>query len=68
MLESSAFMTFGLTTILSPENPNELYDRLKLLLQENQAGNISDITNDEIVAIVDKILENNCIFKKQHEN
>ena len=54
------------TTILSYD-PNELSDRLKLLLQEEHAGNNSEIINDEIVAIVDKLLEYGCISKKQHK-
>ena len=52
-------------TIFLPSDPNELCDRLKLLLQEKQAGNNSDIINEEIVAIVDKLLEYECICKKQ---
>ena len=36
---------------------DELCDRLRLLLQEKQAGNNSDIINEEVVAIVDKLLE-----------
>ena len=57
-LESPAIMASGIpkTTILSSD-PNEFCDRLELLLQEKQAGNNSDIINDEIVAIVDKLLE-----------
>ena len=54
------------TRFLSPD-PNELCDRLNLLLQEKQAGNISDITNKEIVAIVDKRLEYNCVSTKEHK-
>ena len=54
------------TIFLSPD-ANELCDRLKLLLQEKQAGNNSDIINQEIVAIVDKFLEYKCITKKQHK-
>ena len=38
-------------------NPNELCDRENLLLQEKQAANTSDIIDEEIVAIVDKIIE-----------
>ena len=45
---------------------NELCDRLKLLLQEKHAGNNSDIINEEIVVIIDKLLEYKCITKKQH--
>ena len=54
------------TTFLSSD-ANELCDRLKLLIQEKNAGNNSDIINDEIVAIVDKLLEYKCISKKQHK-
>ena len=54
-------------TIFLSSDPNELCDRLKLLLQEKHAGNNSDIINDEIVIIVDKLLEYKCISKKQHK-
>ena len=50
-------------TIFLSSNPNELCDRLKLLLEEKHAGNNSDIINDEIVAIIDKLLEYKCITK-----
>ena len=48
-------------TILLSSDPDELCDGLKLLLQEKQAGNNSDRINQEIVAIVDKLLEYKCI-------
>ena len=54
-------------TIFLSSDANELCDRLKLLLQEKHAGNNSDIINDEIVAIFDKLLEYKCISKKQHK-
>ena len=54
-------------TIFLSSNSNELCDKLKLLLQEKQAGNNSDIINQEIVAIIDKLLEYKCISKKQHK-
>ena len=54
-------------TIFLSSDPDELCDRLKLLLQEKNAGNNSDIINEEIVAIVDKLLEYKCISKKQHK-
>ena len=54
-------------TIFLSSDPDELCDRLKLLLQEKYAGNNSDIINDEIIAIVDKLLEYKCITKKQHK-
>ena len=46
---------------------DELCDRLKLLLQEKHAGNNSNIINEEIVAIVDKLFEYKCISEKQHK-
>ena len=48
-------------------DPTELCDRLKLLLQEKHGGNNSNIIDEEIVAIVDKLLEYKCISKKQHK-
>ena len=54
-------------TIFLPSDPNELCDRLKLLLQEKKAGNNSNIIKDEIVVIIDKLLEYKCISKKQHK-
>ena len=54
-------------TIFLSSDPNELCDRLKLLLEEKHAGNNSDLINQEIVAIVDKLLEYKCITKKQHK-
>ena len=54
-------------TIFLSSDPDELCHRLKLLLQEKQAGKNSDIINDEIVAIVDKLIEYKCISKKQHK-
>ena len=67
ILESPAIMASGVKTIFFSENPNELCDRLKLLLQEKHGGNNSDMINDEIVAIVDKLLEYKCITKNQHK-
>ena len=60
-------MTSGISTIFLPENHNERCDRLKLLLQEKQAGNNSNITNEKTVAIIDKLLEYKCISMKQHK-
>ena len=70
LLKSPGLMVSGSgiskTRFLSSD-PNELFDRLKLLLQEKHGGNNSNIIDDEIVAIVDKLLENKCISKKQHK-
>ena len=54
-------------TIFLSSDPNELCDRLKLLLEEKHAGNNLDLINQEIVAIVDNLLEYKCITKKQHK-
>ena len=66
LLRSPRIMASGVTTLFLSENPDELCDRLKLLLQEKHAGNNSDIINDEIIAIVDKLLEYKCISERQH--
>ena len=58
LLNSPAIMASGITTIFLSENADELCDRLRLLVQEKQSGKNSDITADqEIIAIVDKLLE-----------
>ena len=49
------------------KDSDELCNRLKLLLQKNYAGNNSDLINQEIVAIVDKLLKYKCISRKQHK-
>ena len=54
-------------TIILSSDPDELCDRLKLLLQEKHAGNNSNLINDEIIAIIDKLLEYKCISNKQHK-
>ena len=67
LLNSPAIMASGITTIFLSENADELCDRLRLLLQEKQAGNNSVIIDQEIIAIVDKLLEYKCISKKEHK-
>ena len=55
LLKSPAIMASGVSnTIFLSSDPDKLCDRLKLLLQEIQSGNNSDLINKEIVAIVDK--------------
>ena len=64
LLNSPAIMASGiLKTIFLSSDPDELCERLKLLLQEKNAGNNSDIINDEIVAILDELLEYKYISK-----
>ena len=67
LLNSPRIMASGVTTKFLSENADEPCNRLKLLLQEKHAGNNSDIINDEIVAIGDKLLEYKCLSKKQHK-
>ena len=67
LLNSPRIMASGITTIFLSENADELCERLKLLLQEKRAGNNSDKIDQEIFAIVDKLLEYKCISKKQHK-
>ena len=68
LLNSPAILASGISkTLFLPSVPNELCDRLKIKLEEKQAGNTSNLINEEIIAIVDKLLEYKCISKKQHE-
>ena len=68
LLKSPAILASGISrTIFLPSDPDELCNRLKLLLQEKQAGNNSDIINGEVVAIIDVLLKYKCISKKQHK-
>ena len=46
---------------------DEVFNRLKLLLQEKQAGDYSDLINEEIFAIIEKLLDYKCISKKHHK-
>ena len=54
-------------TIFLPYDLDEHCDRLSLLLQEEQARNNSDLINEEIIAIVHKLLEYKCISQKQQK-
>ena len=68
LLKSLAIMASRVSnTIILSSDPDELCNRLKLLLQEKQAANNSDIINQDIVAIVDKLLEYKCLSKTQHK-
>ena len=68
LLKSPTIMASGVSTKISSFDPDELCQRIKLLLQEEkQAGKNSHLINKEIVAIVDKLLEYKCISTKQHK-
>ena len=52
-----ALLASGLKTFFLSENPNELCDRLGLLLKEKQTGKYSKTNKEEMVAISDNLLE-----------
>ena len=56
-----------LNTRCLSSDPYECCDRLKLLLQEQQAGNNSNIINEENYAIADKLLEYKCISTERQK-
>ena len=67
-LESPGLMTSasGISiTIFSPSDFNDICNRLKMLLLEKPAGINSNIINDEIIALVEKLLENKNLSTEQ---
>ena len=50
-----------ISTKFLPSDPDEFCNRLKLLVHQKQAGNSSDILNDENIVILDIVLEHKCI-------
>ena len=67
-LKSLSTMVSGISkTRFLPSDPNELCDRLKSSLQQKNEWRKSEVINEEIVAIVDKLLKYKCISTKQHE-
>ena len=68
LLDKPAIIASGVSkTIILSSDPNELCERLKLLLQEKHGGKNSNLIDGEIVAIIDKLLEYKCLSKKQHK-
>ena len=51
-----------------PSDPDELVDQLKLLYFEKLGGNDNPQLNEQIIAIVDKLSEYECITTNQHQN
>ena len=62
-----AIIASGISTKFLSTDPVELCDKLRLLLQNKQAGNNSNIFNEEIVAKLDKFLEYKSITPSVHE-
>ena len=54
--------------IFLPSDPDELVDQLKLLYFEKVGGNDSFLINEQIIAIIDKLLEYDGISPSQHQN
>ena len=58
----------GLNFVFLPYDPDELVDQLKLLYFEKVGGNDNPQLNEQIIAVVDKLLEYGCISTNQHQN
>ena len=54
--------------VFLPSDPDEIVDQLKLLYFEKLGGNDNPQLNEQIIAIVDKLLEYECITTNQHQN
>ena len=54
--------------IFLPSDSDELVDQLKLLYFKKVGGNDSFLINEQIIAIIDKLLEYECISPSQHQN
>ena len=68
LLKSPAIKVSGISNIIFlSSDPNGLCNRLGLSLQEKQAGNIFDLTNEEIVAVLDKLLQYQGTYNNQHK-
>ena len=57
----------GFRSIFVSKNTDKLCENLKLLLQEKRAGNNSNLYNEEIVPIIDKLLDYKCITPTQQK-
>ena len=64
LLKSPAIIASRNSTVFLSADPNELCDRLTLLSQEKQAGNNSDIINEEVVVMPVKYYNTNLYLRK----
>ena len=62
-----SILASGLKTVFLSENPYEVCDELKLLLQKKRAANILVTMNEEMVVIFDKLFEYKYITPAQHK-
>ena len=67
-LNGEAARSYTNQYVFLPSDPDELVDQLKLLYFEKLGGNDSFLLNEQIIAIVDKLLEYECITTNQHQN
>ena len=58
----------SLICIFLPSDTDELVDQLKLPYFEKVGGNDNPMLSEQIIAIVDKLLEYECITTNQHQN
>ena len=54
--------------VILPSDPDELMDQMKLLDFEKLGGNDCFLLIEQIIAMVDKLLEYECITTNQHQN
>ena len=54
--------------VFLPSDPDEIMDQLKLFYFEKLGRNDNPQLNEQIIAIVDKLLEYECITTNQHQN
>ena len=54
--------------IFLPSDPDELVDQLELIVLEKVGGNDNPMLCEQIIAIVDKLLEYECITTNEHQN
>ena len=64
----SSTRSYAQQYIFLPSDPDELVDQLKLLYFEKVGGNDNPQLNEQIIAIIDKLLEYECISPSQHQN
>ena len=58
----------GIKFVFLPSDPDELVDQLKLIVLEKVGGNDNPMLSEQIIAIADQLLENECITTSQHQN